>query len=153
MTAASAPELFYRKPRIPAVKQNSIDTYGDPTRLVDRTLVRDMDNLDKLDVRKCVPDLLIGVVLRFINNWMVFVFVRWWWAIIPVGVCSQVSKNVAIGGGTDFAILKISSSEIGPGPEGIGPTSPIAAAPIATATDASSSSAIQQIFTRVVTSL
>src|SRR5687767_4343860 len=69
--------------------------------------------------------------------------------MIPCGVCLLVSKNVATGGGTDRAIRSMSSSAISPGPEGIAPTSPIAEAPNETASAASCSLAIQQIFTRM----
>jgi hypothetical protein len=67
---------------------------------------------------------------------------------MPWAVCSLVSRNVAIGGGTVCAIRRMSSSDIGPGPDGIAPTSPIADAPKAIASAASCSFAIQQIFIR-----
>jgi len=62
---------------------------------------------------------------------------------------SEVSRKLATGGGTEAAIRAISSSAIGPGPEGIFATSPTASAPAATASRASSTEAMQQIFTRV----
>ena len=66
---------------------------------------------------------------------------------MPCAVCWLVNKNVAIGGGTARAIRNISLSDIGPGPDGISPTSPIADAPNEIASAASCSFAIQQIFT------
>ena len=62
-------------------------------------------------------------------------------------VCSLVNKNVATGGGIDLAMRQISSSAIGPGPEGIRPTNPIADAPRLIAISASGSSTMQHTFT------
>lgn len=56
-------------------------------------------------------------------------------------------------GRTDRAIRSISSSAIGPGPDGILPTSPIAAAPNEIASAASRSLVIQQILTRTFRSI
>lgn len=69
---------------------------------------------------------------------------------MPSAVCSLVSKNVAIGGGTEAAIDLISSSPIGPGPDGIFPTNPIADAPEEIAIFASSSLEMQQILILIV---
>jgi hypothetical protein len=60
----------------------------------------------------------------------------------------QVSRNDPIAGDTVAAISAIKSSGIGPGPLGISETSPIAEAPDSMASRASSTVAMQQIFTR-----
>ena len=66
--------------------------------------------------------------------------------MISSAVCSLVRRNVAIDGGTEAAIALINSSAIGPGPDGILPTNPIADAPKEMACTASSWLEIQQIF-------
>jgi len=68
--------------------------------------------------------------------------------MMPAAVCSDVKRNVAIGGGTLAAMRLISSSAIGPGPDGIAPTKPTAAAPAFIAMAASLSLEMQQIFIR-----
>ena len=70
------------------------------------------------------------------------------WAMIVSTSCAQVSRNVAIGGGTLRAICAINSSGIGPGPLGIADTSPTADAPYPIASFASSMLAMQQILIR-----
>src|SRR5687767_7559170 len=62
--------------------------------------------------------------------------------------CSHVSRNELTAGGTVAAISAIKLSGIGPGPLGIAETNPSADAPCSIAIHASSTLAIQQIFTR-----
>jgi hypothetical protein len=66
--------------------------------------------------------------------------------MISAAEVSLVSKKVAIGGGTDFEISAIRSSEITPGPLGIRATNPKADAPYSMAVLASDNEEIQQIF-------
>src|SRR5450432_3340540 len=63
----------------------------------------------------------------------------------------QVSRKVAIGGGTAAAISAIASSLIGPGPLGMAETRPIAPAPYRIARCASARLRMQQILTRGIT--
>ena len=60
-----------------------------------------------------------------------------------------MSRKASIPGGTSAAISAARSFEIGPGPLGIGETSPIADAPASTAIHTSSIDLMQQTFTRV----
>jgi hypothetical protein len=60
-----------------------------------------------------------------------------------------VSRNASIPGGTSAAISAAFSFDIGPGPLGIGETSPIAEAPASIAIHTSSMLFMQQTFTRV----
>jgi hypothetical protein len=69
-------------------------------------------------------------------------------AMIEAASVRLVSRKVAIGGGTVAAIVAIKASSIGPGPLGIAETSPTADAPHSIASLASSTLAMQQIFTR-----
>src|ERR1051326_3764648 len=62
--------------------------------------------------------------------------------------CKHVSRNELTAGGIVAAISAIRLSGIGPGPLGIADTNPIADAPASIAIHASSTLAIQQIFTR-----
>src|ERR1041385_4234454 len=68
--------------------------------------------------------------------------------MIEAASCKHVSKNELTPGGIVAAISAINSSGIGPGPLGIADTSPTADAPASIAIHASSTLAIQQIFTR-----
>src|SRR5437764_12927783 len=68
-------------------------------------------------------------------------------ATIPATSCLEVSRNVAMGGGTEAAMLVISASAITPGPLGMCETNPTADAPNSIANAASSTLAMQQIFT------
>jgi len=61
---------------------------------------------------------------------------------------SDVSKNVAIGGGTVMAMRAMVDSSTTPGPLGMDETRPSADAPCAMASRASSGDLMQQIFTR-----
>src|SRR6476620_7822295 len=70
--------------------------------------------------------------------------------MIASAVVSHVRRKVSTVGGSAVTISAISSSSIGPGPLGIRETKPIADAPCASAIRASSTLAMQQIFTRVV---
>jgi hypothetical protein len=68
--------------------------------------------------------------------------------MIDPASCKHVSRNELTPGGIVAAISAINSSGIGPGPLGIAETSPTADAPASIASRASSTLAIQQIFTR-----
>src|ERR1051325_4277179 len=68
--------------------------------------------------------------------------------MIDAASCKHVSRNELTPGGILAAISAISSSGIGPGPLGIAETSPTADAPASIAIHASSTLAMQQIFTR-----
>jgi hypothetical protein len=61
-----------------------------------------------------------------------------------------VSRKASIPGGTCAAISAARSFDIGPGPLGIGETSPIAEAPASIAIHTSSIDFMQQTFTRVL---
>src|SRR5688500_6145390 len=67
---------------------------------------------------------------------------------MPWTDCRQVNRNVAMPGGTLAAISAMSGSGITPGPLGISDTRPIADAPCAIASRASSTLAMQQTLTR-----
>ena len=60
-----------------------------------------------------------------------------------------MSRKASIPGGTSAAISAAFSFEIGPGPLGIGETSPMADAPASMAIHTSSMLCMQQTFTRV----
>jgi hypothetical protein len=66
---------------------------------------------------------------------------------MPSAEVCEVSKKVAMGGGTVGTMAFIKSSEIIPGPLGISPTKPNAEAPYRTASFASKILLIQQILT------
>jgi hypothetical protein len=68
--------------------------------------------------------------------------------MIDAASCKHVSRNELTPGGIVAAISAIRSSGIGPGPLGIADTSPTADAPASIAIQASSTLAMQQIFTR-----
>lgn len=69
--------------------------------------------------------------------------------MIASALVSQLSRNVSTESATAATISAINSSSIGPGPLGMRDTSPIADAPSSMAVLASSTLAIQQIFTLV----
>ena len=81
---------------------------------------------------------------------MVFVRQKRCCAMTSSTLCREVSRNVPMAGGTVAAISAICSSLITPGPLGIRETRPKADAPASTAIAASSTLAMQQIFTRGV---
>jgi hypothetical protein len=68
--------------------------------------------------------------------------------MIEAASCKHVRRNELTPGGIVAAISTINASGIGPGPLGIADTSPTADAPASIAIHASSTLAIQQIFTR-----
>jgi hypothetical protein len=63
---------------------------------------------------------------------------------MAAGECSDVSRKVAIGGGTVAAMLAMLASGITPGPLGMAATRPTAEAPQAIAKAASSEDMMQQ---------
>lgn len=68
--------------------------------------------------------------------------------MIEAASWAQVSRNELTPGGIVAAISAIKVSGIGPGPLGIADTRPTADAPCSIASHASSTLAMQQIFTR-----
>jgi len=69
-------------------------------------------------------------------------------AMISSASHSEVSRDVAMGGGTTAVMRAMAASSIMPGPLGMEETRPSADAPCAMASRASSGDLMQQIFTR-----
>jgi hypothetical protein len=68
--------------------------------------------------------------------------------MISSALRAEVSRNVAMGGGTTAVMRSMTASSITPGPLGMCDTNPTAAAPDAIASRASSGDLMQQILTR-----
>ena len=83
------------------------------------------------------------------TSWSVRAFTSRFCSTSSSTVWSGVSRNASIPGGTSAAISAAFSFEIGPGPLGIGETSPTADAPASIAIQTSSIDFMQQTFTRV----